>query len=101
MKIFTDAVSIKNRKILEEKSFKNSISKIVMNRKNYQNLVDLKTPAVLIYGGLDQFIASYNIPKLLKENPKYLTAIKTDGRHGVSRDKYTKMVGILEEILNA
>ena len=101
MKMFMDAVSIKNRKILEEKSFKNSISKIVMNRKNYQNLVDLKTPAVLIYGGLDQFIASYNIPKLLKENPKYLTAIKTDGRHGVSRDKYTKMVGILEEILNA
>ena len=101
MKLFTDAVSIKSRKILEEKSFKNSIEKIVMNRKNYHNLVELKVPTVLIYGGLDQFIAAYNIPKLLKENPKYLKVIKTEGRHGVSRDKYTKMVGILEEILNA
>lgn len=101
MKLFVDAVSIKNRKILEEKSFKNSINKIVLNRKNYHNFVELKTPAVLIYGSLDKFIAPYNIPKILKENPKYLKAIKTEGRHGVSRDKYTKMVGILEEILNA
>lgn len=101
MKLFVDAVSIKNRKMLEEKSFKNSINKIVLNRKNYHNFVELKTPAVLIYGSLDKFIAPYNIPKILKENPKYLKAIKTEGKHGVSRDKYTKMVGILEEILNA
>lgn len=101
MKLFVDAVSIKNRKMLEEKSFKNSINKIVLNRKNYHNFVELKTPAVLIYGSLDKFIAPYNIPKVLKENPKYLKTIKTEGKHGVSRDKYTKMVGILEEILNA
>lgn len=101
MRLFVDAVSIKNRKMLEEKSFKNSINKIVLNRKNYHNFVELKTPAVLIYGSLDKFIAPYNIPKILKENPKYLKAIKTEGKHGVSRDKYTKMVGILEEILNA
>lgn len=101
MKLFQEAVAVKNRKILEEKSFKNSISKIVLNRRNYKVLSGLKTPAVLIYGNLDQFIAAYNIPGVLKANPKYLTAIKTEGRHGVSRDKYTKMVGILEEVLNA
>lgn len=101
IKVFQDAVSVKNRKILEEKSFNNSMRKIVMNKRNYKVLVELKTPAVLIYGSLDKFIAAFNYPQLLKENPKYLTAIKTEGAHGVSRDKYTKMVGVLEEVLNA
>ena len=101
MKLFRDAVSVTNRKILEEKSFNSSMDKIVGDKKNYQVLAELKTPTVLICGKMDQFIASYNLPKLLKENPKYLTAIKTEGRHGVSRDKYSKMVGILEEVLNA
>ena len=55
----------------------------------------------MIYGKMDQFISSYNIPKILKENPKYLSAIKTEGRHGVSHDKYSKLVEILEEVLNA
>lgn len=101
MKLFEEAVAVKNRKVLEERAFKNSIAKIILNRRNYKVLSELKTRAVLIYGNMDQFIAAYNIPRLLKVNPKYLTAIKTDGRHGVSRDKYTKMVGILEEVLNA
>ncbi|MBR0430931.1 alpha/beta fold hydrolase [Candidatus Saccharibacteria bacterium] len=101
IKVFKDAVSLKNRKILAEKAFNNSMEKIVLNRKNYQVLAELKTPTVLIYGNMDQFIASYNIPKILKANPEYLTAIKTEGRHGVSRDKYTKLVNILEEVLNA
>ena len=100
IKVFTDAVSIKNHKIIEEKPFKNSMSKIVLSRHNYDNFVNLAVPTVLIYGNMDQFIASYNIPKLLKVNPN-LFAIKTEGRHGVSRDKYTKMVDILEEMLNA
>ncbi len=101
IKVFKDAVSLKNRKILKEKSFNNSMEKIVLDRRNYKVLAELKTPAVLIYGKMDQFISSYNIPKILKANPKYLSAIKTDGRHGVSRDKYSKLVGILEEELNA
>lgn len=101
MKLFQEAVAVKNRKVLEERAFKNSIAKIILNRRNYKVLSDLKTPAVLIYGNLDQFIAAYNIPKLLKTNPKYLSAIKTEGRHGVSRDKYTKIAGILEEVLHA
>lgn len=101
IKVFRDAVTLKNRKIIEERAFNNSMEKIVLNRKNYKSFVDLKTPAVIVYGNLDQFIAPHNIPKLLKENSKYLTAIKTEGRHGVSRDKYTKMVGIIEEVLNA
>ena len=74
---------------------------IVTNKRNYKVLTELKTPAVLIYGEFDEFIASFNYPGLLAENPKYLTAIKTDGRHGVSHDKYSKMVNIIEEVLNA
>ena len=101
LKVFKDAVGLKNRKILKEKAFNNSMEKIVLNRRNYKTLAELKTPTILIYGVLDQFISSYNIPRILKDNPKYLCAIKTEGRHGVSRDKYSKMVGILEEVLNA
>ena len=101
IKAFGDAVSVKNREILQEKAFVDSIDKIVLDKKNYKTLAGLKTPAVLIHGELDQIIAAFNYPKLLAENPKYLTAIKTPGRHGVSSDKYTKMVGVLEEVLDA
>ena len=100
-KVLKDAVSMKNRKILDKKSFHNSMEKIVLDKKNYDTLANLKTHATLIYGDLDQFIAAYNIPKIVKENSKYLTSIKTLGKHSVSRDKYTKMVGIIEEVLNA
>ena len=101
IKAFKDAVSLKNRKILEEKSFNNSMDKIVLNKNNYKVLANLKTPATLIYGDKDQIIASYNIPKLLKENSKYITAIKTIGAHGVSREKYNKIRDVLEEVLHA
>ena len=101
IKMFEQAVSAKNPKIIENKVFKNSMQKIVMNKYNYQNLVDLKTPAVMIYGNEDQLIGAFNYPKLLKENSKYLSAIKTEGRHSISRDKYAKMVGVLEGILHA
>ena len=94
-------MSLKNRKILEEKSFNESINNIVLDNKNYKTLANIKIKTTLIYGDMDRFIAVYNIPKILKDNPKYITAIKTIGRHGVSREKYQKMVGILEEALNA
>ncbi|MBR2841264.1 alpha/beta fold hydrolase [Candidatus Saccharibacteria bacterium] len=101
IKMFEKAVSAKNSKILEEKAFINSMRKIVMNKYNYKNLAELKTPAIMVYGKLDKFIAAFNYPALLKTNSKYLSAIKTEGGHGISRDKYTKMVGILEGILHA
>ncbi len=99
-KIFREAVSVKDKKILEKKSFNNSMEKIVLDKKNFKVICGLKTPAVLVYGKLDQFISSYNIPIVLKENPKYITVIETDGRHGVSRDKYVVIGKILEDILN-
>lgn len=101
MRVFKDAVSIKNRKFLEEKAFSNSMSKIVLNRRNYKTLAELTTPAVLIYGNMDKFIAQHNIPKVVKENPDYLTAIKTEGRHGVTKDKYSKVARVLKEVLDA
>ena len=97
---FREAVSIKNRGILKEKAFNQSLNKIVKNRKNYKRLVELTTPAVLIYGEGDRIIASYNIPKLIKSNPKYLSAIKVPGRHKMSREKYEKIKYILEEMLH-
>lgn len=100
IKAFKDAVSLKNRKILDEKSFNASMEKIVLNRKNYKTLTGLKVATTLIYGELDQLIASYNIPRLLRECTGNISAIKTEGRHGVSRDKYTEIVKVLEEMLN-
>ena len=101
IKVFEEAVSTKNPAILKEKAFVTSMHKIVMNRYNYKNLVELKTPAVLIYGALDKFVASFNYPALLAANPKYLSVIKTEGGHGVSRDKYAKIVEVLEGVLHA
>jgi len=100
MKAFEMAISAKNPAYLKERAFRNSMEKIVLNKKNYGTLVNLKTHAVLIYGDEDELIGSHNMPRVLAENPKYLMAIKTNGRHGVSRDKYTQIVGVLEEVLN-
>lgn len=101
MKMFRDAVGLKNHKILEDKAFNNSMDRIVLNRNNYQTLSEIKVPTVLIYGVADQLIASYNVPKVLKDNSKYVKAIKTNGRHGITEDKYRKIGKILEEALNA
>ena len=101
IKMFEKAVSTKNPKIVEEKSFQNSMRKIVMSKYNYKNLVDLKTPTTLIYGNLDKFVASFNYPRLIKQNSKYLSLVKTEGAHGVSRDKYTKIAKLLEGALHA
>ena len=97
---FKEAVSVKNHGILKEKSFNQSLNKIVKNRKNYKRLVELTTPTILIYGDLDKIIAPYNIPKLVNSNPKYLSAIKVPGKHGMSREKYAKIKDILEDTLH-
>ena len=98
MEAFKRTVAARNARVIQEKAFINSMENIVMDRKNYSVLAKIKTPTVLIYGREDQLIASHNIPDLLKENPN-ITAIRTPGRHGVSRDKYTKIPAILKEIM--
>ena len=101
MEAFKKAVALKNPGILKDKMFINSMAKIVENPKNYKTLAELKTRTAMIYGNEDRLIAAYNYPKLLKDNAKYISAIKTIGRHGVTRDKYNKVREVLEEVLNA
>lgn len=96
---FKKIVFQKNPALKSDKAFNNELNKIVLNPKNYEILTRLTRPTTIIFGLADQIIASFNIPKLLKENSK-ITAIETPGTHGVARDKYTKMVEILERILN-
>lgn len=101
IKVFKDAVSVKNRKILEDKAFNNSMNKIVLDRRNYQTLAGIDTPTTIIYGNLDQFVAAFNYPKLLNDSKGQLDVVKTEGRHGVARDKYTVIAKILKEMLDA
>ena len=93
---FKKALSVKNPNILHEKSFVNSMDNIVLDQTNYDVLVKLKLPITIIYGDLDQLIASFNIPRLLKDAPN-IKAIRTHGRHGVTADKYTELAKILAE----
>lgn len=100
IKAFEKAVSAKNPAFLKEKAFTGSMANIVLDKKNYQVLAGIKTPTTLIYGEADQFIAAQNIPGILAKNEN-LTAIKTDGKHGVTRDKYTEIGKTLEKFLHA
>lgn len=100
IKLFKDAVSVKDPALTKEKSFNNLMDNIVLDKNNYDALANIKTPTNIIYGELDQFIASFNYPKLLKDNPKYIIINKTPGRHGVSHDKYDKVCEILEKELD-
>ncbi len=100
VKMFEKLVGTGKPGILETKAFRNSMDGIVMDKNNYAVLANIDVPVVLIYGDEDQLIASYNVPGLLRENPR-VTAIKTVGRHGVARDKYTELAKVLEGILHA
>ena len=100
VKIFENTINLKESTPLDEKVFRNSMDKIVLDRKNYQVLAELETPATLIYGELDQFIASYNLPALARKNSR-LSMIKTIGRHGVTKDKYIEIAKILERMIDA
>lgn len=82
-----------------DKAFNNELQKIVFDKKNYDFYLRLTKPTTIIYGLADQIIASFNIPGLLRANKK-IVAIETPGAHGVSRDKYTKLIPILERIVN-
>lgn len=100
MKMFRDAVSLKNSEILDTKEFNNSINNIVKNKDNYTRLANLETNTTLIYGEMDKFISVLNFPGMLKKNPQHITAIRTVGYHGVSREKYPKIAKVLKEVLN-
>lgn len=96
---FKQLMILKDPKYKKDKAFNNELEKIVFNKHNYAVYTRLNRPTTIIYGVADKIIATYNIPKLLKEN-SHITAIKTPGTHGVSHDKYPKMVPVLERILN-
>jgi pimeloyl-ACP methyl ester carboxylesterase len=100
MEVFKTAVAQKDRSIVKEKSFNDSINKIVKNRKNYQTYIELTVPMIMIYGDKDELIASYNIPRAAKDNCN-ISTIVTDGKHGFSHEKYNKVREILEEELHA
>ena len=96
---FKTIVIQKDPSLKNDKAFHSELKNMVFNKNNYAVFLRLTRPTTLIYGLADQIIASFNIPKLLRENPK-ITAIQTPGTHGVAKDKYTKMVAVLERILN-
>ncbi len=86
-------------KIRREKAFTASMQNIVMNPTNYSTFEHLTTPTTMIYGAIDQFISIPNLEKLQKTNPKYLSSIKTPGKHSVTRDKYVKILETLEKYI--
>lgn len=96
---FRQLMILKDPKYRTDKAFNNELEKIVFNKHNYSVYTRLTKPATIIYGAADKIIASYNIPGLVKINKK-ISAIKTPGSHGIGRDKYGKLVPVLERILN-
>ncbi|MBR5939192.1 alpha/beta hydrolase [Candidatus Saccharibacteria bacterium] len=100
MEVFKGAVSAKNPGILKEKSFKNSMNNIVLDPENYNTLVNIAVPTVLIYGEMDQLIASHNVPRVLEENSDFVTVAKTIGGHGVSLDKFDEIIKAINGAVN-
>ena len=99
--MFRDTANIRNRGKMDERAFENSMDDIVLDPRNYKVLANITTPTTMIYGNMDQLIAAYNIPRVAKQNPNHITTIEVEGKHGITQDKYTKIVKILEEVLGA
>lgn len=100
MSAFKKVVATRDHKYASNKAFEAEIDKIVSNKYNYKRLLELTTPATLIYSEADEIIAPFNVRHIVKQNPKYLEAITTIGTHRVARDKYTKIPAVLEEVIN-
>lgn len=99
VKMFEKFVGARHKGAEQKKQFSCSMNNIVLTAKNYDVLSKLTTKAVILYGELDQFISAKNILDIAKKNAKHISAIKTIGNHPMSRDKYHKIVPILEELL--
>lgn len=100
MEGFREVVGRKNRELLNSVAFNNEIKNIVSNVENYDYLARLDVPTTIIYGELDQIIGIFNYPKLL-ENNSNIVAIQTPGAHGVTVDKYNKIISALKEYMES
>lgn len=86
-----------DQKWLKNRAFMNSMQNIVMNNSNQKTFEKLSVETDLIRGEKDIFISHDNIKKLVKAN-KCLKCHTTIGHHSVTRDKYVKILEILEKI---
>ena len=99
MEVFREAVAVKEHIDPESKPYNDCINNIVLDRTSYQTLIDTKIPATIIYGILDRFVMPKNLRAAASAN-KNIKLIKTNGRHGVTRDKYIELLKILERELS-
>lgn len=98
MKAFEKTVIERHPEMKGSKAFYGSLKNIVMNHDNYAVYAKLDKPTSLIFGLADQIIASFNIPRLTREN-KNISAIETPSAHNITKDKSEKVAKILERIL--
>ena len=96
---FKKAVFQKDPTLKTDKAFNNELKLIVMNQHNYDIYEKIDKPTTLIFGLADQIIASFNIPRLLKNN-KHISAVEVPDAHSITHEKYIKVVPILERILD-
>lgn len=94
---FRSVVATKSKELIKSKVFDNEMKNIVSDVENYEYLLRLSKPTIIIYGELDTIIASFNIPAVLKSN-KNVSAVKTGGAHGVGKDKYGEIVVALKKL---
>ena len=95
---FREIVRHKNRQVAESKAFNNEIENIILNPGNHRYFEKITQPTKIIYGELDKLIIPTNIPKLVKCNPN-VTTVKTAGSHGVTHEKYSKVMDVLKKFL--
>ena len=100
IKMFEKVVGSRHKGATNKKQFSSSMDGIVLNEKNINVLAKITTKTVILYGELDEFMSPANINEVAKNNSKYISVFKTVGKHHMSRDKYHKLVPILEEVLN-
>ena len=98
MKAFIATVSKYDPKMAKTRAFTACIDNIVKNPKTYDTFLNISVPTTILYGDQDPFIAPKNIREVAKAN-KNIKAIKTEGKHHISRDKYYKMDEIIEQFL--
>lgn len=95
---FIERASSFRSSYLDTKAFNSTMKNLILSPTNYDTFLNLNLKTTIIHGRLDPLVIGKNLAELANENP-FLKLIPTMSTHDISKQKYDKMVSILERAI--
>lgn len=91
---------LKGMEITEETwpSFKASLNNTIMQTQSYKDVLQLRTPTLLVYGKLDVFVIKRNLKRAARKNSRHVKLITVLGPHEITPLQGKKVSRILQSL---